>query len=58
MELILIVIILFLSPAVVLLILGFNRLYTQPKSAKILLIAAGVYLLIGLGICGSMLSGL
>lgn len=58
MEIIVVVILLFLSPVVILLILGLNRLQSRPKNAKILFIIAGVYLLVGLGVCGSLLSGL
>jgi hypothetical protein len=41
-------------PAFVMLILGLDRLKTRPKSAKRLLIAAGIYFLIGAGICGAL----
>jgi hypothetical protein len=43
-------------PAIVLLILGLRRLKSRPENAKKLLIAAGVYLLIGSGICGVLLT--
>lgn len=43
------------APAIVMLILGLKRLKTKPETAKRLLIAAGVYFLIGGGICGGLL---
>lgn len=43
-------------PAIILLILGLTRLKSRPESAKKLLIAAGIYFLIGGGICGSLLN--
>jgi len=43
-------------PAIILLILGLSRLKTRPENAKNLLIAAGIYFLIGAGICGAMLT--
>jgi hypothetical protein len=43
-------------PAIILLILGLNKLKSRPKNAKYLLIAAGVYFLIGGGICGALLT--
>jgi hypothetical protein len=42
------------SPAIIMLILGLSRLKTRPENAKKLLIAAGIYFLIGAGICGAM----
>lgn len=44
------------TPAIIMLIVGLNRLKTRPEDAKKLLIAAGIYFLIGGGICGAMLS--
>jgi hypothetical protein len=41
-------------PAIILLIVGLKRLKTKPKGAKIMLIIAGVYFLVGAGICGGM----
>lgn len=41
-------------PAIIMLILGLSRLKSRPDNAKKLLIASGIYFLIGLGICGSM----
>ena len=43
-------------PAIVLLILGLKRLKDRPENAKKLLIAAGIYFIIGGGICGILLS--
>ena len=38
------------------LIIGISRLKSRPKNAKTLIIFAGVWLTIGLGYCGSMMS--
>lgn len=57
--LIIVIIAIVLSPAIFFLVLGFKSLHTEPKTARIMLIIAGAYLLlllIGLGYCGSMLS--
>lgn len=43
-------------PAIILLILGLTRLKSRPENAKKLLIAAGIYFLIGGGICGALLT--
>ncbi|MDN5215813.1 hypothetical protein QQ020_27290 [Fulvivirgaceae bacterium BMA12] len=45
------------TPAIIMLIIGLRRLKTKPESAKTLLIIAGIYFLIGGGICGSLLTG-
>ena len=37
------------------LVLGLTKLKTSPETAKKLLIAAGIYFLIGAGICGAIL---
>lgn len=42
-------------PAIIMLILGFKRLKTRPENARILLILASIYFLIGGGICGTIL---
>lgn len=47
--------IIFHLPAIILLILGLNRLKTKPEKAKTLLIFAGLYFLIGAGICGAFI---
>lgn len=41
-------------PAFILLIIGLVRLKKKPENAKKLLIIAGIYFLIGAGICGAM----
>ena len=41
-------------PVIVMLIMGLSNLKSNPKKGKNLLIAAFVYLLVGAGICGSM----
>lgn len=42
-------------PAFILLSIGLTRLKTRPENGKKFLIAAGIYFLIGAGICGSIL---
>lgn len=54
--LIFIIYLIFHIPAIILLLLGLSRLNTKPENAKKLLIAAGIYFLIGGGICASMVS--
>lgn len=44
------------TPAIIMLILGLIRLKRRPENAKNLLIAAGIYFLIGAGICGAWLT--
>lgn len=44
------------SPAIIMLIIGLTRLKSRPDNAKKLLIAAGIYFLIGGGICGALLT--
>jgi len=41
-------------PAIILLVTGLKRLKTNSENAKNLLILAGIYFLIGGGICGMM----
>jgi hypothetical protein len=43
-------------PAIIMLIIGLTRLKSRPENAKKLLIAAGIYFLIGGGICGAILT--
>ena len=51
---ILIVLIMF-GPAIIMAIIGFAILKKNKKAAKVLFILAAVYLIISLGICGSMM---
>lgn len=44
-----------IGPPIVLTIIGFSVKKYNPNTAKVLFILAAIYLLIGLGICGSML---
>lgn len=44
-------------PAFILLILGLVWRKSHPKRSKILLILAGIYFLVGGGICGAILNG-
>ncbi len=58
-EILFLIIIIYLVchiPAIILLILGLTRLKSRPENAKKLLIAAGIYFLIGGGICGALLN--
>jgi len=48
-----VVILLLLSPAIILFVIGLVLRKKKPKTSKILFILAGIYLLIGLGICGA-----
>jgi len=41
---------------IILLIVGLVRIKSRPENAKKLLIAAGVLLLVGAGVCGALLS--
>lgn len=52
----LIVYLIFHIPAIILLILAFVKRKKKPELATKLLIGAGIYFLIGGGICGVMLS--
>jgi hypothetical protein len=45
-----------LGPPIVLTLIGFGIKKNSPNSAKTLFILAALYLIIGLGICGSLLS--
>ncbi len=45
-----------LSPAIIMTIIGFAIKKNKPKSAKVLFIIATVYTIIGLGVCGAILS--
>ena len=44
------------TPAIIMLIIGLNRLKTRTENAKKLLFASGIYFLIGGGICGALLT--
>ena len=43
-------------PAFILIIVGRNLRAKKPNTAKVLFIIAGVYFMIGAGICGNLLS--
>ena len=43
------------GPPIVLSIVGFSIRKSYPDAAKVLYILAGLYLIIGLGLCGSMM---
>lgn len=55
LELLLLLIALAWIIPIVILIVGLTRLKTRPKNAKILLIISGIWLLIGIGFCGTMM---
>ncbi|HEU4497424.1 MAG TPA: hypothetical protein VFR70_10265 [Flavobacterium sp.] len=44
------------GPPALLVIIGFASKRNHPKAAKVLFISATVYLIAGLGICGSLMS--
>jgi hypothetical protein len=59
MDFLLLIIIVYLvchTPAIIMLYKGMKRRKTNPESAKTLLIIAGIYFLIGGGVCGALLS--
>ncbi len=41
-------------PAIIMLVIGLRLKERKPKTSKTLLILAGVYFLVGAGICGGM----
>lgn len=45
-----------LGPPILFTIIGFSVKKNSPNAAKVLFILGGLYLIIGLGICGGMLS--
>ena len=45
-------------PAIILFIVGYSIRSTKPKTTKILYILAVIYVIIGLGICGTLLMSL
>lgn len=53
--LVVILVLIMIGPPILLAIIGLLINKNQPKAAKVLYILASVYLLIGLGICGSMM---
>ena len=50
-----ILVLIMIGPPILLTIIGLSINKNQPKAAKVLYILASVYLLIGLGICGSLM---
>lgn len=50
-----ILVLIMIGPPILLTIIGLVINKNQPKAAKVLYILASVYLLIGLGICGSLM---
>lgn len=51
-----VIILIMLGPPVLLSIIGFAIKKDKPTTAKVFFILAALYLLIGLGICGSLLA--
>ncbi len=45
-----------MSPAIIMTIIGFAIRKKRPKPAKVLFIISAIYLIVGLGICGSILN--
>jgi hypothetical protein len=56
MGLILIILTVLLSPAIIMVVIGASLKKKKPKMAKVLFILATVYVIIGLGFCGNLLS--
>lgn len=59
-QIIILILIVYLTlhlPAFILIFLGYVNRNTNPERAKTYFIAAGIYFLIGGGICGAILSG-
>ena len=54
-DLVVILVLIMIGPPILLTIIGLVINKNQPKAAKVLYILASVYLLIGLGICGSLM---
>jgi hypothetical protein len=55
MEFVILLYLFFHTPAIIMLIIGLNKRESDPEKSKTLLILAGVYFVIGGGICASML---
>ncbi|MFK8006072.1 MAG: hypothetical protein AB8H03_06860 [Saprospiraceae bacterium] len=55
LDFILYLLAIFWSIPIIILVVGLTRLKSRPKNAKTLIIIAGVWLVVGGGICGSML---
>lgn len=55
--LVILIILIMFGPAILLAIIGFLVIKKYKKTAKVLFILAVVYLLISLGICGSLIMG-
>ena len=53
--LVVILVLIMVGPPILITIIGLVINKNQPKAAKVLYILASVYLLIGLGICGSLM---
>ena len=51
-----IMILIMIGPPILIAFIGFEIKENNPKTAKILFILAALYLLVGLGICGSLVS--
>lgn len=51
LTLIILIILALLSPAIICITVGFFLRKKKPKTAKILFIIAGVYLVVGIGLC-------
>ncbi|MGY6520993.1 MAG: hypothetical protein ACXIUD_04645 [Mongoliitalea sp.] len=49
------ILLIYLGPAILMVLIGLSRLKSRPESAKKLFIAAGIYFLIGTGICGALI---
>lgn len=56
--LIILILMIMLGPPILLAIIGFIlRMTKNPKAGKVFFILSGIYLVVGLGICGAMILG-
>ena len=49
------IIVIMIGPPIILTLIGFGVKKNNPNAAKVLFILAAIYLLVGLGICGSLM---
>ena len=56
LGMIIFILLIMLSPAIILFLVGLYKRKSKPETAKILFILSAVYVLIGAGICGALMS--
>ncbi|MFI2744290.1 hypothetical protein ACG2LH_16260 [Zhouia sp. PK063] len=54
-NIVIVVYLIFHSPAIITLIIGFVKLKKNPITAKKFMIFSGIYFLVGAGLCGAIL---